>query len=143
MKHLRVATIVGLLLCGCGKSQAPPQIEALPITGTVTLDDKPLPGAEVVFQTPDSPAVFAATTKEDGTYQLQSLAGKANCKGKCKVTISRKLTRDGNPVPPGEPPANSGAVESLPQRYSQAAVTELSADVPEGGGKFDFPLKST
>lgn len=142
IKNWRVAVVVGLLLCGCGKSQVPPQNQALPITGTVTLDGKPLAGADVVFMPADAPAAFAATTKDDGTYQLQGLAGKTDCKGQCKVIISRRLTKDGQPVPPGEAPANVGAVEKLPKRYSHPATTELSADVPAGGGKFDFPLNS-
>ena len=143
MNRLPIALLLCLALCGCGKRAAgPPTVDALPIKGTVTLDGKPLAGADVVFMPVDPPGAFAGTTKEDGTYQLNGLAGKATCKGNCKVIISRMLKPDGSPVPPGEPPAMSFAVESLPQRYSLANSTELSANVPDGGGAFNFDLKS-
>ncbi|HVA49165.1 MAG TPA: carboxypeptidase-like regulatory domain-containing protein [Pirellulales bacterium] len=143
MKSCRFVMVLGMLVVGCGKRSAgPPVVATLPIQGRVTLDGKPLAGADVVFMPVDAPLVFAGTTKEDGSYQLAGLAGKATCKGNCRVTISRMLKPDGSPPPPGEPPAISFAVESLPPRYSMANSTELSANVPEGGGTFNFPLKS-
>jgi hypothetical protein len=106
------------------------------------LDGKPLGGADVVFMAADPPASFAGTTKEDGSYQLQGLGGKAKCKGFCRVTISRMLKPDGTPPSAGEPPATSGAMESLLPKYSMTNSTELKADVPEAGGTFNFDLKS-
>ncbi|MGH7140673.1 MAG: carboxypeptidase-like regulatory domain-containing protein [Pirellulales bacterium] len=135
--------LLALLFCACSKREKPPETETLPITGTVTLDDKPLAGARVTFMMVDPPASFAGRTKEDGSYQLQRVAGgKSTCKGKCKVTISRMLKPDGSPVLPGEPPAISHATESLRPIYTMPDKTQLSADVPDGGGKFDFALKS-
>lgn len=142
MNFRATAALACLVVCGCGSSSAPPQAEDLPIRGTVTLDGKPLGGAQVVFMSADPPAAFAGTTKEDGSYQLQGLAGKAKCKGFCRVTISRMLRPDGTPPPAGEPPATSGAMESLPPKYSMANLTELTRDVPEAGGTFNFDLKS-
>lgn len=138
----RLALVVCLAICGCGRSAGPPQVEILPVTGTVTLDEKPLSGANVMFTTAEG-ASFGGSTKEDGSYQLLGLAGrKAEFKGKCQVVISRLLKPDGSPVSPDEPPALSQATESLPDKYSLPGLSELSADVPEAGGKFDFPLSS-
>jgi hypothetical protein len=139
---MSVTATLCVLLCGCSKSSKPPQIQTLPVTGTVTLDDKPLAGAMVVFMMADPPLAFSGKTKEDGSYQLEGLTGSAACTGPCKVTVTRKLKPDGSPVTPDEPPAISHAVESLPIMYTMLQSTPLSADVPDGGGKFDFPLKS-
>ena len=142
LTRLRIAVALCVLLCGCSKPKKPPQVQALPVTGTVTLDDAPLAGAMVVFMMADPPLAFSGKTKDDGSYQLEGLVGSEACKGPCKVTITRKLKPDGSPVTPDEPPAISHAVETLPLKYTMLQSTPLSADVPEGGGKFDFPLKS-
>jgi hypothetical protein len=49
---------------------------------------------------------------------------------------------DGSPVvlEPGEPPANVGARESLPRRYSDLMMTELKAQVTDDGGSFKFKV---
>ena len=131
-----------LAIFGCGKSNARPGIETLPVTGLVTLDGKPLAGADVMFATAEG-ASFAARTKDDGSYQLEGLAGRgAACKGACQVVISRYLKPDGSPLGPEEFPALVQATESLPPKYSFPGETTLSVDVPEQGGKFDFPLTS-
>ena len=143
----RIVLVVCLALCGCSRSAAVPKVQTLPITGKVTLDDKPLAGADVLFTIPDPPATFFGTTKDDGTYQLQAPEGRAALlKGPCKVTISRMVKPDGSPLDmdAGEMPAMVGAVEQLPQKYSMPGASQLTADVPEGGGTltFDFDLKS-
>lgn len=137
----RMTLLVCLAICGCNKP-ASPGIAALPVTGKVTLDGKPLAGASVMYTTVEA-ASFAGTTQEDGSYQLLGIAGRnAACKGKCQIIISRYLKPDGSPVGPDEPPALSFATESLPERYSMPSKSELSADVPEEGGTFNFDLKS-
>jgi len=139
----RIAVVVCTALCGCNRSPAVPNVQTLPVTGTVTLDGQPLAGAAVIFMLPDPPAPFFATTKEDGTYQLQAPEARAALlKGACKVTISRWIKPDGSKLAEGEMPATVGAIEQLPPKYSMPNATELSADVPEGGGTFDFPLTS-
>lgn len=140
---LRIALVVCAALCGCNRTPAVPKVQTLPVTGKVTLDGQPLAGANVVFMTSDPPATFFATTKDDGTYQLQAPEDRAALlKGSCQVTISRMVKPDGSPMGEGEMPAMVGAVEQLPQRYSMLATSQLKADVPEGGGTFDFPLES-
>jgi len=139
----RLALVVCAALCGCSRTAAVPKVQTLPVTGKVTLDGKPLAGANVVFMISDPPTAFFATTKDDGTYQLQAPEDRAALlKGACKVTISRMVKPDGSPMAEGEMPAMVQAVEQLPQRYSMLATSQLTADVPEGGGTFDFPLES-
>ena len=143
MKQSWIGSMLLLAICGCGKSGPSPTMTTLPVAGTVTLDGKPLPGADVVFMGSEAASVYVGRTDDKGEYQLRG-AGNAqvNCQGKCRVTISRLVKPDGSLPAADEPPANSGATESLPSRYSDAAFTELSADVPDGGGKVNFDLKS-
>lgn len=143
MKALWIGTMLLLTVAGCQKSAGPPTIKTLPVTGTVTLDGKPLSGADVVFMSAETSGAFAGRTDDKGEYQLQSFgAAKGSCQGMHRVTISRLVKPDGSLPGPDEPPANSGATETLPGKYSDAAFTTLSADVPAEGKNFDFDLQS-
>ncbi len=106
----------------------------------MTLDGKPLSGAQVVFLTGVPPTIFVGTTDDQGAYQLQGM--ESSLQGECKVTISQMLKPDGSPLAPGEPPAMAGATEQLPSKYSQLDATTLSAEVGAEGGNFDFALES-
>ncbi|HWB09401.1 MAG TPA: hypothetical protein VG826_09265 [Pirellulales bacterium] len=124
---------------GCQKSQAA-AIQKIPVQGTVTLDGKPLEGAEVIFTTPLL-STFTAETGADGSFQLSSAAGgPAVCDGLCKVTVSKFVMPPGKTAQPNMSPQLQGARQVIPPRYSDALYTTLSVTVPEGGGKFDFPL---
>ncbi|HVX62848.1 MAG TPA: hypothetical protein VHC19_19670 [Pirellulales bacterium] len=139
----RVSAVVCLVLGGCGRSVSVPEAQTIPIKGTVTLDNKPLAGANVVFLLSDPPAAFVGTTKEDGTYELQGRQDLVErFRGECKVTVSQMVKPDGSPLAPGELPAMVQAAEVLPARYSRLESTELSATVAPEGGTFDFKLTS-
>jgi|GEM_PF-3697119 len=58
------------------------------------------------------------------------------------VVINRYIKSDGTPVSldGGEPPANLGAVESLPPKFSNFSESVLLANVSEVGGDFKFEL---
>lgn len=136
--------ILCVLLSGCGRSgPGAPKLLDLPIKGVVTLDGKPLPGADIVFMASNPPAVLAAKTKDDGAYQLQTAAGSPpKVEGNCKVTISRLVKPDGSPLAENETPADTGAREQLPGKYSRFDQTTLSAAITSSEATIDFPLTS-
>jgi hypothetical protein len=139
----RMALAVCLALCGCGRAVNVAEVETLPVTGKVTLDDKPLAGAAVIFMIDNPRATFFATTQADGTYALQGRKESAEkLQGTCKVTVSRMVKPDGSPLTEGEMPADVKAVEELPARYSALDATELTADITPAGGTFNFGLTS-
>ncbi len=141
MSAWRISAIVCLTLCGCGRSAAAPKVQTIPVKGTVTLDDKPLAGANVVFMLSNPPAAFVGTTQDDGTYELQGRQDLVESfKGDCKVTVSRMVKPDGSVLAPGELPAMVQATEELPAQYSRLESTTLSATLAPEGGTFDFKL---
>ena len=144
MRAFLLAALVCLTTSGCGRSSGPPNAQSVPVKGVVALDGKPLAGADVVFMTSGMPPiVLAATTKEDGGYQLQSVRpGGGELAGSYKVTISRMVKPDGSALGPDETPANVGAIEQLPAKYSSFEQTVLTQAVSAEGGSFDFPLES-
>lgn len=131
-----------MLAAGCGWNSHP-QPADVPVTGTVTLDGRPLTGAIVTFDT-DEPAVRAilvGVTDEAGKFRMQTATPKIRAfSGLYRVFISKMLKPDGSPVGPDEIPAAVLAQESLPLHYSSPSETKLAETVPEGGADFEFKL---
>jgi hypothetical protein len=139
MRGSWVVLLGGLLAAGCGGGSA----DETPVAGTVTLDDNPLAGAAVTFRPTGATKGNGGTalTGPDGKYALTGPQGqKGIAPGTYKVTVSRRLRKDGTPPPPDVPPMESDAIESLPPRYSDPERTELTATV-DGNKPHDFTLK--
>lgn len=135
---------VALLMCalpflavaGCGtpKAEGP---ELAPVSGTVKLDGKPLAEASVVFS-----RLYRGTTDANGHYELTSGDKKGAPVGEHQVVCEKWVMADGSLYKGEESPMTAGAKQLLPPRYSDDAATELKANVPAGGGTFDFDLQS-
>lgn len=120
-----------MLLNGCGDGAPEDTPEVGTVTGTVTLDGKPLPGVVVAFQ-PETGRGSTGRTDEQGKYTLgynAELDGAAV--GMHKVTITT----------PTEAPDPTGSFkEPIPAKYN--AKTELTEQVNAGENVIDFDLKS-
>ena len=141
------------LVAGCGGDKGP---TVYLVTGTVYLDDEPLPDCRVSFspKTPGGTEVDASgRTGEDGTYKIQTATGKVDggtTPGEYIVSFSKmqeiwdgKSFRDSGP--PGTPPVkDSRGEEVLPQIYTSQRTSPESATVTKNAKEnvFDFHLKS-
>ena len=117
--------LVACLLSGCDDGRP----EIAPVTGAVTLDGAPLPGATVVF-TPRDPGLkpSRAVTNDAGRYELTYLR---DIKGAVVGTHEVRITTRTEHKP----------VERLPARYH--SDTEIEAEVSPDGGEINFDLKSS
>ena len=136
MFHTR--PIVGLCLLaaslaafGCGRQRT--FDPTYPVSGTVTVDGRPVSDAEIVFVTVDKGDLQLLPIKE-GKYGGQARAGERR--------VEIRAFRPGNtPLPPPAPPSGGPMVNYLPTRYNDAST--LRANVtPEGPNVFNFDLKS-
>jgi hypothetical protein len=146
---MRFATfLVVLAVAGCsGQAASVPLPKTVPASGTVTLNGATLASAVVTFipRQAESGIECTGMTDDAGLFKLKQLRGGEGAPpGEYTVVISRLVKPDGTPVPPNspEPPADLGAVESLPARYSNPAESKLTANVPAQGGEFKFDLTS-
>ncbi len=121
--------------CGCSGGSSDPK--PVPVSGTITLDGKPLQGARVTFDSDQRPAVGITST--DGSYKLALGA----LPGEYRVAI-------------GDPPGNAGMTRpmaapsgdkpepvpvELPLKYSDPKQTALRFTVPDDGSDVaDFTL---
>jgi hypothetical protein len=129
-----VFLLIALQGCG-GRTYAP-------VSGTVTLDGKPVVKAVVTFiplpkpGSRDAGDSASGTTNEKGEYTLKTYTPQGwkdgAQVGKHKVSISQQETR-------GEGD-RSVTTEKLPKRYNENS--ELTYDVTSGDNKKDFELKS-
>jgi hypothetical protein len=123
--------LLPLLLLGCGKSA-----KVAPVSGRVTMDQKPLANADIVFSPADSdpknPAKLESSgrTDGDGRYSLKMIQDQREgaVVGTNKVRIS--LIERGETI-----------VNRVPKKYNES--TELTFTVPaEGSKEANFDLKS-
>jgi hypothetical protein len=139
----RVLALVGLAgvvaAAGCGGERR----DVIPVSGTVTLDGRPLGGATVTYRpTGDTPGNGGtAVAGPDGRYAVSGPQGQRGLPpGAYRVSVSLRLRKDGTAPPPDVPPIESDASETLPAWYSDPERTELSVAV-DAERPYDLPLK--
>ena len=141
---LIVAGISMLFQPGCGRPSDQPDLGE--VTGTVTLDGKPLSGVAVVFQ-PESGRPARGMTDAEGKYELTYIRETKGTKvGPNRVEIAP--SEDGeaeeseNTDEESKPAAKASksGKPTIPARYN--VRSELKADVKAGKNTFDFKLES-
>lgn len=137
MYRLRVFSVCGLLLCamtGCGAS-------LVPVSGTVTLDDKPLANATVMFvhENPGGRDAHGITNDQGAFTLTTQRPGDGAFPGSYKITVHYS---DPSQAPPsGATPADVQKARPkvarpsvvLPAIYTDADKTELKHRVPDDG----------
>lgn len=127
---LTACLAVGLV--GCGQDSGPALAN---VTGTVTLDGKPLPDAAVTFYPADGGRPSQGFTDESGKYTLRFTGTKEG------AVVGQNTVQVEVGLPMGEseaPPASK--LPQLPAKYNKK--TELTAEVKRGSNTIDFDLTS-
>lgn len=129
-----VAAIAMCLVIGCSKPSGP---DLGYVEGDVTLDGKPLDGAEVQFEPSDArPSV--AFTDENGHYVLKFTGSRDGATvGTHTVRI---LSARGSSGGEGDGPLVKARPELLPAKYH--VNSQLTANVQSGNNTIDFDLQS-
>jgi hypothetical protein len=111
------------------------------VSGTVTLDSRPLAGVTVVFfpqgEADDSRLISQGTTDSSGRYTLERPDGQAGAVvGSNRVVVRPPKTPRSSktPAPPGPP---------IPAKYGSPKLSPLVVEVQAGGPQtIDLPLTS-
>jgi len=130
---------------GCGPSGDQPELGT--VTGTITLDGKPLVGVAVVFQ-PESGRPARGKTDVDGKYELTYIRQtKGSRVGPNRVEIApseegevseEAESDDGEGQGSAAKPQSARPI--VPARYN--VKSELKVEVKSGANTFDFALES-
>ncbi len=127
--YLRLCLLLGIiiLICGCGSGP-----KLVQVTGTITLDGKPLENASVHFTFSDQPRPAAGRTDASGKYVLSYSNRPGAPLGSCKVTISKQ----------GRVAGEDRNQELIPSRYN--SNTQLQFEITKKGpNEFSLDLDST
>jgi hypothetical protein len=151
--------LVMMSVVGCGSKPGANRPKTYPVTGTVTLGDKPVEGATLNFQLSGGSGSSVGTTDATGNYKLSTFGGDDGARlGDYKVAIVKydrpavPAAQAGKLAPGGldanyQPEAPGAAAPAppknlLPERYANAETSGLTATVREAGpNKIDFPLQ--
>lgn len=122
-----------VFVCGCGSSGQ----ERTAVSGSITLDGKPLSDVNIVFMPEDGNGLGATALAQAGSFSLEAATGPSP--GKHSVTIDAmqpdleefELLRDQrkNPLPGPR----------IPRRY-RSPGTLTATVLSEGDNQFDFAL---
>ncbi len=137
------------MMWGCG----PGSIPTVEVSGTVTLDGKPLEGAMVGFYPASGGAPATGQTDSSGKFTLRVPAGKAKVSvskteagGEAKVDQAAAgaapagTALSGPPTAGGAPPAPPKSV--VPAKYTNAETSGLTFEVKSGMAPVTIELKS-
>jgi hypothetical protein len=129
-----------LLLClaGCGGGEDTGDgLAREAVSGTVTLDGKPLSGAVIQF-VPNDPNTPGGTSAEIGDGKFELPVGQGPVAGTYRVVITTRMGPEVDASqPPGEAPKPKK--DPIPAKYNTKSTltAEVKAGVPN---TFDFPL---
>ncbi len=119
---------VGFALPGCG----PTYPETIPVTGTVTLNGRPVGGAAIVF-TPEEGEQATGTTDASGRFELSTFQlGDGALPGKHRVTVAKTT------VKPGE---EERILYLVPLEFGRLQTSELTCDVQKEMEPVAFDLR--
>lgn len=118
------------ILSGCGKG---PRL--YPVSGTVTLDNQPVPDGDILFLDADNRIGPDAGTIADGRFAFKAKEGKKKVEIRA-FHLQKPFKADGSPGS-----GDSLAVEYIPERYNNK--TALTAEVvSSGSNQYEFKLSS-
>lgn len=123
------------LLAGCGPGGRP-KIETTSVSGAIQVDGKPLANAKVNFLTKEYAGI--AETDANGSFQMEAQPGENTVYIVKYSDPNFDETMIGGSDTPGSAPK-----QVLPEKFSDAAKSELRFTVPDGGStEANFDLKS-
>ena len=139
--------VLAAIQSGCGKPEPPPRV---PVSGVVTIGDKPVPSALVtfypLFEGFGGELIAEGVSDREGRYKVSCSLGDGACIGRHKVTVGDAPTPDD-----ARDQSVAGQrrlkqfMESLTNRpigekFGTLATTPLEFDVKAEGGSYDLQL---
>ncbi len=134
---LLLGTPVLLGLAGCGDSQLGV------VSGTVTLDGRPLDQGLVVFEDREKGVSVNAAIEPDGSFVVKTYDQTGLPPGEYMVAVKPGQVGDGEtPLVGGPMEAQPGGSVQIPARYGSTRTSGLTATVTPGANNVPLELSS-
>jgi hypothetical protein len=132
-----------ICLAGCGGSTES-LLDIFPVNGTVTVDGEAKQGVTVFFdpQQGTKGTGGGGVSDASGNFTVLYRDREGLPEGTYKVLFSHLVQPDGSPVPKDAMAADVGAVNSLPEKYSDSAKSPITATVTKENEPLKFELKT-
>ena len=130
------------MVADCGESHDPRGVR-YPVTGTVTLDGKPLSGVQIVFlYEGKNGAMNAVRTIADGSFSLSEIDGPLAGNWRVEIVAQMKDLEEFEAACDGDVNKEvDTTVVAIPHRYN--TKSELTAETKsEGENKLEYQLES-
>lgn len=155
-------TLLLFLGCGGGGVGEGDQVDVYSVTGKITMNGAPVPGATVTFSPQEGQPVAYGRTNSSGEYALTTYEANdgaaagpyvvlvtkstgGSSQGPSEEEVHEAMTSGGGAPPGGHGGAggqDEGSGSLLPEKYSKQTASGLEANVtPDGENKFDFDLQ--
>lgn len=123
------------LLTGCGD----PGIGAVPVSGTITVDGKPMEGVMVVFNPVDGTRAASGRTDAEGKYSLTTeINGDGALPGEYKISATKHLVEDDD-LPKEVDPNDEGSLDNI---YSKLDTSKTQKSKNLIHAQYENPLGS-
>jgi len=119
--YFAIAVLLTGMVAGCGGQSAEVPDALIPVTGTVKLDGKPAANISVLFNPGKGTGGTGGygVTDSEGKYSVTHRSNQPGIEaGEYIVTFSKMGLPDGSPIPEGKDAADVGAVQLLPDKYT-------------------------
>lgn len=132
-----ICAVAAAVLVGCAGGQG--KLGTVPVSGTVTLDGQPVPGATVTFKPKSSDGRAAsAVTDTNGRFTLTTVqGGDGALPGSYGVAITKVVSSGAGPV--SDPRASGGTL--TPEQMQQISQAGAGAGATGGAGANTLPAK--
>lgn len=146
-RRLILVTLMLGMITGCGGNSAEVPEELIPVSGKVTLDGKPTSHITVLFNPAKNTAGTGGygVTDGEGKYALVHRSNQPGIEaGEYIVTFSKVGLPDGSPIPEGKNAADVGAIQLLPDKYTNPDRERnlITATVKAPGVTLDYEITS-
>lgn len=130
-RNLLIAALLLFGLAGCGGSQGR-------VSGQVSVDGKPLTKGDISFSPTGDGVAATGQINASGNYSLLVGTSADIPPGSYRVTVVAV-----EPIAPTAEHLEPLPTLLTPKKYSNAATTDLTAEVKAGSNTFNFDLKSS
>jgi len=138
------AIVALAVVTGCGNPLDADysELQLVTVSGTVTLDSRPLAGARVIFESEDQTYSYGITN-ESGAYTLMfnsEQEGVTSGKKNVRITMGGVLEESDEGDESGSEESSAQSEVTIPEIYNSSST--LTETVKSGSQTFDFDLKS-